>query len=55
MLDQPEFVDRPECCTALPSGSQSILEVCREELEFILGESGLRELETLAEDHRHSS
>lgn len=44
-LDDPEFTNRPQCCTVVPEGSLSAFDVCREEFEYILGQDGLREIE----------
>ena len=43
----PEFSERPECCMAVYHGEQSILDICREELEFILGLDGMKEFEEI--------
>ena len=44
MIDDLEFGYRPECCCAVHNGQQSVLDVCNDELRFVLGEEGLREL-----------
>jgi hypothetical protein len=44
MIDQPEFVQRPGCCTGVPDGPRRAIDVCREEFEFVLGEEGYKEL-----------
>ena len=46
MVDDLEFGYRSECCSAVTNGSQSVFEVCGEELGFVLGEDGLNELRT---------
>jgi Fe-S-cluster containining protein len=43
-IDDPQFTNRPQCCSMIPGGSRSVLEVCRFELEFVLGSKGLKEL-----------
>ncbi|MBI5464586.1 MAG: DUF3109 family protein [Ignavibacteriales bacterium] len=41
---EPEFADRPECCSTVADGTQTVLEVCEEEIYFLLGEEGARQL-----------
>lgn len=43
-IDDPDFTNRHECCSMIPGGSQTVLEVCAEEFEFVLGSEGLKEL-----------
>ena len=43
-IDDPDFTNRPECCSMVPGGNHSVLEVCAEEFEFVLGEEGMKEL-----------
>ena len=43
-VDDPEFTNRPQCCSMVPGGSQSVIDVCRFELEFVLGGGGVKEL-----------
>lgn len=45
--DEPDFTDRPHCCSVVESGSLSPVEVCAEELEFMLGREGFLELRSL--------
>jgi Fe-S-cluster containining protein len=47
-IDDPDFTDRPECCSMIPGGSRSVLEVCAEEFEFVLGKEGMDELRGIA-------
>jgi len=47
---EPEFTNRPECCSVVPQGSLSVLDVCREEFEYILGSDGVKEVEALFEE-----
>ena len=42
-----EFTNRTECCSSVENGILSILDICREELEFMLGAEGAQEFETL--------
>jgi Fe-S-cluster containining protein len=43
--DDPEFTNRSQCCSIVPDGSLTVLDVCREEFEYILGTEGLEEIE----------
>ncbi|OGU26906.1 MAG: hypothetical protein A2X66_08305 [Ignavibacteria bacterium GWA2_54_16] len=43
-IDDPEFTNRPQCCSMIPGGSRSVIDVCQFELEFVLGKRGLEEL-----------
>jgi hypothetical protein len=43
-IDDPEFTNRPECCSMITGGHHSVLEVCAEEFEFVLGKEGMKEL-----------
>jgi hypothetical protein len=43
-IDDPEFTNRPQCCSMVPGGSRSVIDVCHFELEFVLGKKGLDEL-----------
>jgi hypothetical protein len=47
MVDDPEFTDRPECCSAVPDGALKVIEVCEEELVHVLGKEGFKELKSL--------
>lgn len=44
VTDDPEFTGRQECCSTMAHGSLTVVDVCREELEFMLGPDGLHEL-----------
>ncbi len=44
-MDDPEFTNRLQCCSIVPDGSLTVLDVCREEFEYILGIEGLEEIE----------
>ena len=50
ITDDPDFTYRTECCSTVEQGELSVFEVCREEIEFMLGEEGLKELEELAKE-----
>lgn len=50
MVDDPEFTTRPECCSTVRSGTQPALDVCVEELEFVLGKAGFGELQSVAKN-----
>ncbi|MCX6142625.1 MAG: DUF3109 family protein [Ignavibacteriales bacterium] len=43
-IDDPDFTNRSQCCSMIPGGSRSVLEVCAEEFEFVLGSGGMKEL-----------
>ncbi len=43
-IEDPELGNRPQCCSMIPGGSRSVIEVCQNELEFVLGGEGLKEL-----------
>ncbi|MBI3365293.1 MAG: hypothetical protein HY033_10330 [Ignavibacteriae bacterium] len=49
MVDDAEFVDRPQCCRPTESGTLDILDVCADELEHVLGKEGVEELRTMFE------
>lgn len=44
MIEDPEFTERTACCSTQPSGSLDVVEVCQEELQFVLGSEGYQEL-----------
>jgi len=46
--DEPDYTNRPHCCSVIESGHLSPLDVCAEELEYMLGPEGLRELRHVA-------
>ena len=46
-IDDPDFTNRPECCSMIPGGSKSVLEICWEEFEFVLGSEGAKALRAL--------
>jgi len=51
-VEDADFTSRPSCCSAVDQGSQHITDVCREELEFMLGADGAQELELAAQTRR---
>ncbi|TAK64983.1 MAG: DUF3109 family protein [Bacteroidetes bacterium] len=44
VIDDPDFTYREECCAVVNKGEHSVMEVCAEELEFMLGKEGFEEL-----------
>lgn len=48
MVDDPEFTNRTECCSLVERGSLSAFEVCAEELAFVVGKEGFKELQELS-------
>ena len=44
---EPEFTNRRQCCSIVSHGPLTVLDVCREEFEYILGVEGLKEIEEL--------
>jgi hypothetical protein len=46
-LHEADFTNRQQCCSTVPAGTLTALDVCREEFEYILGTEGLREIEEL--------
>ncbi len=46
-----EFTNRDVCCSTVAQGRKNAIEVCREELSFMLGEEGLSELESIQKTH----
>jgi Fe-S-cluster containining protein len=44
---EPEFTNRRQCCSIVSAGPLTVLDVCREEFEYILGADGLKEIEKL--------
>jgi hypothetical protein len=47
-----EFTIRKQCCSTVQKGEQSLLDVCRDELEFMLGGEGLKEFEKIYVDYK---
>jgi hypothetical protein len=43
-IDDPDFTNRPDCCSMIQGGSRPVIDVCSEELEFVLGSAGMEEL-----------
>ena len=46
-IDDPDFTNRPACCSMIQGGSRSVIEVCAEEFEFVLGSEGVKALQEL--------
>ena len=46
-FQEPEFTHRKECCSTVENGSLTVFDVCRDELEFLLGKEGVEELEQM--------
>jgi hypothetical protein len=44
---KPEFENRRQSCSIVSDGPLKVLDVCREEFEYILGAEGLKEIEKL--------
>jgi Fe-S-cluster containining protein len=44
---EPEFTNRRQCCSIVSDGPLTVLDVCREEFEYILGADGFMEIEKL--------
>jgi len=49
MVDDPDFVDRNVCCTAVKDGKLTVFDICSEELEYMLGDEGMKELKGVSE------
>ncbi|MCX6133810.1 MAG: DUF3109 family protein [Ignavibacteriales bacterium] len=50
-IDDPDLANRPECCSMIPGGTVSVLDLCAEEFEFVLGSEGAKALRELAPPH----
>ncbi len=50
MVDEADFLNDPACCRPVEGGTQNVLDVCSEELEFVLGDEGLSEFRKLVGD-----
>lgn len=44
MLDDPDYTERTQCCSSVSGGTLTVLDVCAEELEHVLGKDGVEEL-----------
>ena len=49
VMEDAEFTGRTACCSVVERGSLTVFDVCREELEFMLGPEGLAELQRARE------
>jgi hypothetical protein len=47
MLAEEDFLNNPACCRPVAAGERTLLDVCSEELLFVLGSAGLGELKDL--------
>jgi hypothetical protein len=43
-VDDPQFTERTECCSRVVEGTVTPVEVCGEEIEFMVGAEGYNEL-----------
>jgi Fe-S-cluster containining protein len=46
-VEDADFTNRPTCCSAVDRGALHVTDVCREELEFMLGPDTTNELEQI--------
>jgi len=46
-LDEPDFAKNPACCGTVTGGPATVFDVCSEELQFVLGEDGFAELQSI--------
>ena len=52
-IDDADFTERPACCSTVPDGELSVIDVCRMELVHVLGPDGFDEVRALmAQDPR---
>ncbi|MBI5214840.1 MAG: DUF3109 family protein [Ignavibacteriae bacterium] len=49
VLDDPDFTYQTQCCSTVENGNLTAMDVCAEELEFMLGNDGFTELQSIAE------
>jgi hypothetical protein len=47
VVDDEEFLNKPECCQPDREGTKDIFDLCDEELRFVLGEEGFEELKNI--------
>lgn len=47
-VDDLDFINRVECCALVEHGSLSAMEVCAEELEFVVGKEGFKEMQEIS-------
>ena len=52
MVENPDFADQQQCCNSSLGGSKNIFDICSEELEFVIGAEGVRELKSLLHSQR---
>ena len=46
-IHESDFTNRHQCCSTIGEGPLTVLDVCREEFEYILGSEGLKEIDAL--------
>lgn len=51
MIDDEEVTGRPQCCSVVPGCELNVFDVCREELNYVLGTEGVQELRHLADEY----
>jgi hypothetical protein len=44
IIDDVNVVNRPGCCRSSPHADLNVFDICAEELEFVLGKEGVKEL-----------
>ncbi len=47
-LEKSDFTDQTQCCARVKEGDQTAIEVCADELAFVLGDEGFAKLKSLA-------
>jgi len=52
IIDDIELVNRPPCCIISPDGVQDVFDVCKMELEFVLGRDGMEELRQIRNEKK---
>lgn len=50
-IDDEEVTARPQCCSVTPGGEFNVFDLCREELNYVLGAEGVQELRHLANEY----
>jgi hypothetical protein len=48
IVDDEEFLNKPECCRPDRDGTRDVFDLCDEELRFVLGEEGFEELKGIS-------
>jgi hypothetical protein len=52
IIDDVNVVNRPECCRSTLLADLSVFDICAEELEFVLGKEGVKELSSVVGGRR---